>query len=208
MMIMSIAAVLFIGASHAYFYRDRSEKAKRIGQYVAILIGGVGLVGIFYSSAGDRARFELEMLEYDKFRAQQDVLRAVDYVAEFACGAERVRSEFSPSNFDQIVASEAAACEAGTLLKIESPEWFEHENSIIVRSRPDAQISDEIFLEPFQHLDKQITQYNLIQDDRGKNLKVLRQSDIEILMKILGPYAAILAFALGLGATCFAVREM
>lgn len=104
-------------ATHLILYFIPNKKIRLGLGYVALLMGGAALLTSFHSasSAVNAAKMELASDKLD--RAGEEVKRSISATKSLICGLHFIKSDMSPSNFDDIEQMRKTMCDMFTRLE-------------------------------------------------------------------------------------------
>ncbi|MCC6926513.1 hypothetical protein [Novosphingobium sp.] len=198
------AAIAAVAAHVCMFKLQSRPKVHKLAVYASALIGGCSLLLGLYQSDEQLAKWARPSLELNRKAELSMLTMQIESDRQYFCESPKaVRTEYSPSNFDQIVAAETAACGTMKTLKARSGIWESATNDI---SLPELKAEHFAIAMPQQsarELLRLAKAHNVAAAEVRRLDSMGSPSALLLTLTAFGPYAFILAFTVGLASIWF-----
>jgi hypothetical protein len=204
---IGIFAIFTFILAHALMYHFRNKpRAHAVAIYFSTLLGGFSLLLGLYQSDEQLAKWWRPNFELQRLSALELLTNQIESERKYYCDSPKaVRSEYSPANFDEIVAAEAETCRTMRALAVRSREWASSTDDI---SLPELRAEHFRMAMPEQSA-QILREYAGFHNESAKELRRLDEvtapTPLLQTITILGPYAFIAAFMVGLASIAFPI---
>lgn len=202
-------AIAMVVAHFLMYFLSRHPRWHRGVVYAAGLTGSISLLASLYLANEVLARQALPAAE--RFRAVQLELlvEGVQSQKRFYCENVFARTEYSPPDFDEIVADHARACETFSNIYERSDAWDDYSSDVelselnndALRRPPEAEVRDRLLdrVEELNRASLEVRELKTIVNDEP--------SWFDLLLATYGHIFLISAFSVGLAVILFPARK-
>ncbi|WP_445678741.1 hypothetical protein [Radicibacter daui] len=188
-------AISFV-LTHLMSYLFCNETGRARLAYIALFLGGAALLTSFHSALSTVNLAKAELLTDRLERAGEDIASEVSSSEKFLCEFNPIRTDFSPSNFDQIEEQRLVAC--GIFKKINIYMKSSWDKSRMAFAPPDIDfktVKDPIWKHSVDRLERATKEHLLILDQISAT-----QPQPWLLWSALEPFIISISWCLGLAA--------
>lgn len=191
--------------SHVVMYQLRNRSAAYgIVIYLATLIGGLSLLLQLYQSDEQIAKWWRPSLEIEKRSALDRVYEQIEWEKQYYCdGPQFVKTEYSPPNFDQLIAANAATCRTMQALDLRKTEWALSADTISLPELQAAHFEIGMPEQSARSLREVVRHHNQAVAELRRLDELSAPTPLLQTLTVGGPYALIVAFAVGLASIAF-----
>lgn len=188
--------VVAFAITHTALWFRRSPRLHFWFNYGALLLGGLSLISTALQSRVTLAAWTYDLTTPRYEYQRREIGDSLDRAADLLCGSKFVKSDSSPSDFDDLVRQQARACAMVSRIK-GTPAWITtSDDAIAVPEVGQKAISDPWAKQFFGWIDNAVSEYNITARERRELVQKRATSPIDIELAVVGPYLAVLAFAL------------
>lgn len=200
------AVAAFI-AAHFLMYRLRNKpRAHGIALYLATMFGGFSLLLGIYQSDEQLAKWSRPTFELQRRSALEMLSEQIEWERRYYCESPKaIRTQFSPVNFDEIVAAEAATCRSMQALASRSRDWTSSEEDISLPELGAPHFGMAMPEQSARGLLEIVGYHNEAAAELRRLDSVSAPSPLLVTLTVLGPYIFIASFMTGLASIAFAV---
>lgn len=197
-------AVAFVAAHFLMYWSRNSLRVHGLALYLATMFGGFSLLLGIYQSDEQLAKWSRPTFELQRRSALEMLNERIGWERRYYCESHKpVRTQFSPANFDEIVAAEKATCLTMQALALRSRDWVSSEEAI---SLPELKAPHFRFAMPEQsarNLSEIVEYYNEPAAELRRLDSVSTPTPLLVTLTLIGPYIFITSFMIGLASIAF-----
>ncbi|TAJ42169.1 MAG: hypothetical protein EPO55_02735 [Reyranella sp.] len=165
--------------------------------YLWLFLTCFSILGYAYASQRSYAEIAWESNFKQLFNAEQRLNEMADSLVGRLCGNVARRTEFSPPNFDEIVAQTKLACEHSLKMKAAVSTVLERRSRAVSSTfEPPAELTDRVHLSDQSLVRDAYREVVRRQDDDAGLRKLKDKGAGELLLLFWAPYMLAFAFAL------------
>lgn len=202
---LAIFAIVAFFAVHFLMYRFRNNPGLHgIALYLATLFGGFSLVLGIYQSDEQLAKWSRPAFELQRRSALEMLNEQVAWERRYYCESPKpVRTQFSPANFDEIVAAEKATCITMQALALRSRSWASNEDAISLPELKASHFRAGMPEQSARSLLEVVGYYNEPAAELRRLDSVSSPTPLLVTLTLVGPYIFITSFMIGLASIAF-----